>query len=69
MDIKLIGIVGAGQMGNGIAQVAANFGFNVIMMDVNGTALEKGMATISGSCDRLIKKRKGFALQLYCNGR
>ncbi|AFY01512.1 3-hydroxybutyryl-CoA dehydrogenase [Bdellovibrio bacteriovorus str. Tiberius] len=43
-------------MGNGIAQVAANFGFNVIMMDVNGAALEKGIATISGSCDRLIKK-------------
>ncbi|UYL08000.1 3-hydroxybutyryl-CoA dehydrogenase [Bdellovibrio sp. SKB1291214] len=56
MDIKLIGIVGAGQMGNGIAQVAANFGFNVVMMDVSGASLEKGMATISGSCDRLIKK-------------
>jgi 3-hydroxybutyryl-CoA dehydrogenase len=56
MDIKLIGVIGAGQMGNGIAQVAAGFGFNVIMMDVNGAALEKGMATISGSCDRLIKK-------------
>lgn len=56
MDIKLIGVIGAGQMGNGIAQVAANFGFNVIMMDVNGTALEKGIATIAGSCDRIIKK-------------
>lgn len=56
MDIKTIGVVGAGQMGNGIAQVAANFGFNVIMMDVNGAALEKGIATISGSCDRIIKK-------------
>ncbi|MNK01211.1 putative 3-hydroxybutyryl-CoA dehydrogenase [compost metagenome] len=56
MDIKLIGVIGAGQMGNGITQVAAHFGYNVIMMDVNGTALEKGMATISGSCDRIIKK-------------
>lgn len=56
MNIKTIGVVGAGQMGNGIAQVAANFGFNVIMMDVSGAALEKGMATISGSCDRIIKK-------------
>ncbi|KHD87921.1 MAG: 3-hydroxybutyryl-CoA dehydrogenase [Bdellovibrio sp. ArHS] len=56
MDIKTIGVVGAGQMGNGIAQVAANFGFNVIMMDVSGAALEKGIATISGSCDRIIKK-------------
>lgn len=56
LDIKLIGIVGAGQMGNGIAQVAAGFGFNVIMMDVSGPALEKGLATISSSCDRIIKK-------------
>ncbi|WP_374032840.1 3-hydroxybutyryl-CoA dehydrogenase [Bdellovibrio bacteriovorus] len=56
MNIKTIGVVGAGQMGNGIAQVAANFGFNVIMMDVSGAALEKGIATISASCDRIIKK-------------
>ncbi|WP_374035716.1 3-hydroxybutyryl-CoA dehydrogenase [Bdellovibrio bacteriovorus] len=56
MNIKTIGVVGAGQMGNGIAQVAANFGFNVIMMDVSGAALEKGIATIAGSCDRIIKK-------------
>lgn len=56
MDIKTIGVVGAGQMGNGITQVAAQFGFNVVMMDVSGAALEKGMATISGSCDRIIKK-------------
>ena len=56
MEIKNIGIVGAGQMGNGIAQVAANFGFQVVMMDVSGAALEKGLATISSSCDRIIKK-------------
>ncbi|NUN05273.1 MAG: 3-hydroxybutyryl-CoA dehydrogenase [Bdellovibrio sp.] len=56
MTIKTIGVVGAGQMGNGITQVAANFGYNVIMLDVNGVALEKGLATIAGSCDRLIKK-------------
>lgn len=56
MGIKLIGVVGAGQMGNGITQVAAQFGFDVIMMDVNGTAIEKGLATITSSCDRLIKK-------------
>lgn len=56
MGIKLIGVVGAGQMGNGITQVAAQFGFEVIMMDVNGTAIEKGLATIASSCDRLIKK-------------
>jgi 3-hydroxybutyryl-CoA dehydrogenase len=55
-DIRSIGVVGAGQMGNGIAQVAAQFGYQVVMVDVATAALEKGLATISGSCDRLIKK-------------
>lgn len=54
--MKLIGIVGAGQMGNGIAQVAAQFGFDVIMMDVSAASLQKGLATITSSCDRMIKK-------------
>lgn len=56
MDIKLVGVVGAGQMGNGIAQVAAQYGFSVVMMDVSAGALDKGLSTIAGSCDRLIKK-------------
>lgn len=51
-----IGIVGAGQMGNGIAQVAAQSGFDVVMFDISAAALNKGLATISGSCDRLVKK-------------
>lgn len=51
-----LGVVGAGQMGNGITQVAAAFGLEVVMFDVSAQALEKGMATISSSCDRLIKK-------------
>lgn len=55
-DIRSIGVVGAGQMGNGIAQVAAQFGYQVMMVDVSAAALEKGLATISGSCDRLVKK-------------
>lgn len=45
-------------MGNGIAQVAAASQLTVKLFDVNGTALEKAIATISGSCDRLIKKEK-----------
>lgn len=49
-------MIGAGQMGNGIAQVAAQFGYQVVMVDVSGSALEKGMATVSASCDRMIKK-------------
>lgn len=56
-DIRSLGVVGAGQMGNGIAQVAAQFGYQVVMVDVATAALEKGMATIAGSCDRLIKKQ------------
>jgi 3-hydroxybutyryl-CoA dehydrogenase len=56
MAIKSVGVVGAGQMGNGIAQVAAQNGFSVVMMDVSAAAVDKGLATISGSCDRIIKK-------------
>jgi 3-hydroxybutyryl-CoA dehydrogenase len=55
-SIKKIGIVGAGQMGNGIAQVAASAGYDVVMFDISSTSLDKGLGTISGSCDRLIKK-------------
>lgn len=56
MSINRIGIVGAGQMGNGIAQVAAQFGLDVVMVDVSAAGLQKGIATITASCDRLIKK-------------
>lgn len=55
-NIKKIGVVGAGQMGNGITQVAAANGFEVVMFDVSNAALDKGLTTIAGSCDRLIKK-------------
>lgn len=53
-----IGVIGAGQMGNGIAQVAATSGYKVIMTDVSESALQKGLLTITTSCDRLIKKEK-----------
>ncbi len=56
MEIKSVGVIGAGQMGNGIAQVAAQNGYQVLMMDVSGASLEKGLATITNSCDRMIKK-------------
>lgn len=57
MNIQKIGIVGSGQMGNGIAQVSAQFGFQVKMLDIQQPALDKAMATISSSCDRLVKKQ------------
>jgi len=56
MNISTVGVVGAGQMGNGIAQVSSQFGYKVVMFDIAAPALEKAMATIAGSCDRLIKK-------------
>jgi 3-hydroxybutyryl-CoA dehydrogenase len=56
MTIKTIGIIGAGTMGNGIAQAFAIKGFDVIMQDIADVALQKGLATISGSLDRQIKK-------------
>ena len=58
MTIKLVGIVGAGTMGNGIAQACAVAGIDALMLDVNPAALERGVATISGSLDRLVKKEK-----------
>ncbi|MEN9764685.1 MAG: hypothetical protein RL397_640 [Pseudomonadota bacterium] len=51
-----IGIVGAGTMGNGIAQAFAVQGFDVVVQDLSAAALEKALATVSGSLDRLIKK-------------
>jgi 3-hydroxybutyryl-CoA dehydrogenase len=57
MALQKIGVIGAGQMGNGITQVAAGVGLSVVMMDVSQGAVEKGLKTIQGSCDRLIKKQ------------
>ena len=53
-----IGVVGAGQMGNGIAQVAAAAGYLVTCSDVNDAAVERGRKTIADSLGRLVKKEK-----------
>lgn len=58
MSFKMVGVVGAGQMGNGIAQVVAVHHLPVVMVDMSQSALDRGVQTISGSCDRLIKKEK-----------
>ncbi len=58
MEIKTIGVVGAGQMGNGIAQVAASAGFHVVMSDIADSFVQKGLATISKNLDRLAEKGK-----------
>lgn len=56
MSFKKVGVLGAGQMGNGITQVVAAHGVSVVMVDLAEAALQKGMQTITSSCDRLIKK-------------
>lgn len=58
MSTQTIGIIGAGTMGNGITQACATSGLNVIMLDINDAALQRGLNTISTSLDRLIKREK-----------
>ncbi|SAK61562.1 3-hydroxybutyryl-CoA dehydrogenase [Caballeronia ptereochthonis] len=58
MNIQTVGIVGAGTMGNGIAQVAAVAGFKVVLIDVTDAALAKGIAALTGSLERLVSKDK-----------
>jgi len=58
MDIKVLGVVGAGQMGSGIAQVAAATGLSVVMSDVKEEFLEKGFSAVEKSLGRMVKKEK-----------
>ncbi|MEP3686439.1 MULTISPECIES: 3-hydroxybutyryl-CoA dehydrogenase [Sulfitobacter] len=58
MDIQTIGIVGAGQMGNGIAHVMALAGYDVLLNDVSADALAKGMKTVTGNMDRQVSREK-----------
>jgi 3-hydroxybutyryl-CoA dehydrogenase len=53
---ELIGVIGAGTMGNGIAQTAAGSGFDVVMCDVEQTFLDRGLQNIGNSLDRFVKK-------------
>jgi 3-hydroxybutyryl-CoA dehydrogenase len=56
MDIKTFGVVGAGQMGSGIAQVAAMSGFEVVMNDIKTEFVERGFATIKKNLNRRVDK-------------
>ncbi|MBT8342098.1 MAG: 3-hydroxybutyryl-CoA dehydrogenase [Desulfatitalea sp.] len=58
MEIKTFGVIGAGQMGNGIAQVAAMSGLDVVMNDIKNEFVERGLATISKFFDKGIEKGK-----------
>ncbi len=56
MDIRTVGIVGAGQMGNGIAHVFALAGYDVVMTDISQSALDRAMATIGRNLDRQVTR-------------
>ncbi len=58
MEVKTFGVVGAGQMGNGIAQVAAVSGLHVLMSDVNEECTARGLATIEKNLLRSVEKQK-----------
>ena len=58
MSITTVGIVGAGTMGNGIAQACAVSGINVVMVDIAQPAVDKGLTTVGKSLDRLLQKEK-----------
>ena len=58
MTIQTVGVIGAGTMGNGIAQTCAVAGLQVVMVDISDAAVQKGLATVGSSLDRLIKKEK-----------
>ena len=58
MDIEHIAVIGSGQMGNGIAQVAACAGYHVTMVDIKQEFLNKGMDTITRSLNKLVAKER-----------
>jgi 3-hydroxybutyryl-CoA dehydrogenase len=58
MDIRTVGVIGAGQMGSGIAQVFAQSGFEVMLNDIDADRLEAARAQIAKGLDRLVAKEK-----------
>lgn len=58
MVIQTIAVIGAGTMGNGIAQVCATSGYPVVMADIAQAQLDRGLKTINGSLDRMLNKEK-----------
>lgn len=58
MDVKKVMVIGAGQMGNGIAQVFAQVGYDTVQYDINMEFVDKGVATIDKNLSRGVKKGK-----------
>jgi len=63
MDIRAVGVVGAGTMGNGIAQVLASAGFTVRITDTTDAVLQQARATIRANLDRVVRKGRLTAAQ------
>jgi 3-hydroxybutyryl-CoA dehydrogenase len=63
MEVNVFGVIGAGQMGNGIAQVAAMSGLNVIMNDIQQEFVDKGLKTVAGILSRSVEKGKMAAAE------
>lgn len=63
MEIRKIGVIGAGQMGSGIAEVSISSGFQVLMRDVNREAVERGRMRIVADFDRRVQKEKMTAME------
>jgi len=57
-EIRIVGVIGAGTMGNGIAQASSTAGLQSVMIDVSEAALERGLSGVSASLDRLVNKQK-----------
>src|SRR5215207_1241803 len=57
MNIKKLGVIGAGQMGNGIAHVAALAGLDVLLHDMSRDRIESGLATINGNLARQVSRK------------
>lgn len=64
VDIKSLGIVGAGLMGGGIAMCALNVGIRVVLLDINKEALDRGLAIIKGNYARSMKRGKLTEVQI-----
>ena len=66
LNIQSVGVIGAGQMGNGIAHVCALAGYSVMLNDVSGDRIKAGMATINGNMTRQVGQTgKVVAPELY----
>ena len=58
MNLRQIAVIGAGTMGNGIAHVFAQHGYQVALTDISPEALEKALQRIAGNLDRMIRKEQ-----------